>query len=93
MYKGTIKVNAEVPEDNYYTVREVMQILKRSKSAVLAYINAGLLKARKLRPDALNSKMIIKRSDLEDFINNGVPAGYYQKLYPRPHKEKQTGNK
>ncbi len=76
--------------EEYYTVREVMEILKRSKSGVLAYINGGLLKARKLRPDAPNSKLLILKSDLEEFIKNGVPAGYYQKLYPRPHKREKA---
>ena len=72
--------------EEYYTVNDVMKILKRSRPTVLAYISAGLLKARRLRPDAKNSKLLITESDLKEFINNGVPAGYYQKLYPRPHK-------
>ena len=72
--------------EEYYTVNDVMKILKRSRPTVLAYIRAGLLRARRLRPDAKNSKLLITESDLKEFINNGVPAGYYQKLYPRPHK-------
>ena len=76
--------------EEYYTVNDVMKILKRSRPTVLAYISAGLLKARRLRPDAKNSKLLITESDLKEFINNGVPAGYYQKLYPRPHKRDQN---
>ena len=76
-----------MPElEKYYSTREVMQILGRSNATVRAYIKSGLLKARKLRPDAKNSKFIIAESDLKEFINNGVPGGYYQDLYPRPHK-------
>lgn len=73
--------------EKYYTVSEAMEILKRSKATVLAYIRSGLLPARKLKPDAPNSKFIISEKDLKAFIENGVPAGYYQKLYPRPHKK------
>lgn len=72
--------------EKYYSVREVMEILGRSNATVRAYINAGLLKARKLKPDAKNSKFVIAESDLKEFIENGAPAGYYQELYPRPHK-------
>lgn len=73
--------------EKYYNIREVMAILGRSKSTVLAYIHGGLLKARKLRPDAPKSKFLISESDLKEFIDAGeVPAGYYQNLYPRPHK-------
>lgn len=76
--------------EKYYTVREVMEILGRSKPTVLAYIHGGLLKARKLNPTATgNSKFIISESDLKEFIEAGeVPRGYYQNLYPRPHRKK-----
>ena len=76
--------------EEYYSVSDVMKLLKRSRSCIYAYINGGLLKARKLTPDARNSKMLILKSDLDEFINNGVPAGYYQKLYPRPHRVKKN---
>lgn len=72
--------------EKLYSVREVMAILGRSNATVRAYINAGLLPARKLRPDAKNSKFVITETDLKTFIENGAPAGYYQELYPRPHK-------
>lgn len=73
--------------EKYYSVRDVMSILNRSRPTVMAYINGGLLPARKLRPDKKNSKLIILESDLKAFIDAGeVPKGYYQKLYPRPHK-------
>lgn len=77
--------------EKIYSVREVMQILGRSNATVRAYISAGLLKARKLKPDAKNSKYIITESDLKAFIDGGeVPRGYYQELYPRPHKRDQA---
>lgn len=78
-----------VEVEKYYTLRETMEILHRSRPTVLAYIKAGLLKAHKLKPDAKNSKYIIAASDLDAFIKGGVPAGYYQELYPRPHKKKK----
>lgn len=78
--------------EKYYSVREAMEILHRSRPAVFNYIRAGLLKASKLKPDAKNSKYIIAESDLKDFIAAGVPAGYYQELYPRPHKDDQAAN-
>ena len=74
-------------EEKYYSVQDVMKILGRSRSAVMAYINGGLLKARKLRPGAKTSKLIITESDLKEFVEAGeVPRGYYQNLYPRPHR-------
>lgn len=73
--------------EKYYSVREVMEILGRSNATVRAYIRAGLLPARKLRPNAKNSKFVIAESDLKAFIDAGeVPRGYYQATYPRPHK-------
>lgn len=72
--------------EKLYSVREVMEILGRSNATVRAYINGGLLPARKLKPDAKNSKFVITETDLKEFINNGVPSGYYQNLYPRPRK-------
>ena len=75
--------------EKYYSVREVMEILGRSNATVRAYIRAGLLPARKLRPNAKNSKFVIAESDLKAFIDAGeVPRGYYQATYPRPHKRK-----
>lgn len=78
--------------DKYYSIKEAMEILRRSRPTVLAYIRAGLLKAHKLNPDAKNSKIIIAETDLKEFIQNSIddngkaPRGYYQELYPRPHK-------
>ena len=76
--------------EKYYSVREAMEILHRSRPAVFAYIRAGLLKASKVNPNAKNGKYIIAESDLKEFIAAGVPAGYYQNLYPRPHKGDQV---
>ena len=73
--------------EKYYSVRDVMEKLGRSNATVRAYIKAGLLPARKLRPNAKNSKFVIAESDLKAFIDAGeVPRGYYQATYPRPHK-------
>lgn len=72
--------------EEVYTLRETMAILNRSKATVLAYIHGGLLKAHKMTDGGRTSKFLISKSDLEDFERRGVPAGYYQKLYPRPHK-------
>lgn len=73
--------------EKYYSVREVMEILGRSNATVRAYIKAGLLPARKLKPNAKNSKFVISETDLKNFIDSGeVPRGYYQATYPRPHK-------
>ena len=77
----------------YYSVREAMEILHRSRQTVFAYINAGLIKAIKLKPGAKNSKYIIPESELKRFIEaGGAPDGYYQALYPRPHKNEQAPN-
>lgn len=77
--------------EKYYSVREVMEILGRSNATVRAYIKAGLLPARKLRPNAKNSKFVIAESDLKAFIDAGeVPRGYYQATYPRPHKRENN---
>ena len=76
--------------EKYYSVTDVMNILHHSRPTVMAYIHGGLLKARKLRPDAKNSKFIIAETDLKAFIDNGVTPGYYQALYPRPHKSEHA---
>lgn len=79
-----------------YTVREVMAILGRSRMTIYAYIRGGLLKATKRKPDAPNSKIVITENDLNTFINNSLdengkaPRGYYQEIYPRPHKRKHA---
>ena len=74
--------------EKYYSVREVMEILGRSNATIRAYIKAGLLPARKLKPNAKNSKFVIAETDLKAFIDAGeVPRGYYQATYPRPHKK------
>ena len=76
--------------EKYYSVREVMEILGRSNATIRAYIKAGLLPARKLKPNAKNSKFVIAETDLKAFIDAGeVPRGYYQATYPRPHKREQ----
>lgn len=82
--------------EKLYTIRETMEILGRSKATILAYIHSGLLKARKFKPGSRTSKFVITETDLKAFINNELdengkaPAGYYQVLYPRPHKSDST---
>ena len=61
--------------EKYYSVREVMEILGRSNATIRAYIKAGLLPARKLKPDAKNSKFVI--AELSHH-NNGA---YYEAGY------------
>lgn len=73
-------------EEKYYTIREAGEKLRRSTRTIYAYIRSGQLKATKLTPEAKNSKFLIAESDLEAFIKKGAAPGYYQKLYPRPHK-------
>ena len=78
--------------EKYYSLAEAGEILHRSRVTSRAYIASGLLKARKLKPGAKNSKFIIAESALKEFIDNSfidgkAPAGYYQELYPRPHKK------
>ena len=78
--------------EKYYSLAEAGEILHRSRVTIRAYIASGLLKAHKLKPGAKNSKYIIAETDLKEFINNSfkdekAPAGYYQALYPRPHKK------
>ncbi len=72
--------------EKYYSLKEAGEILSRSSSTIRAYIKSGQLKARKLTPDAPNSKYIIAETDLEEFVKVGAKPGYYQELYPRPHK-------
>lgn len=69
-------------QERYYTVNEVCEILHRNNRTIYAYIRSGQLPA--YRPGG--KKFLIAASDLNKFIEEGVPAGYYQKLYPRPHK-------
>ena len=78
--------------ENYYTVRQAAEKLQRSRQTILAYIHGGLLPAHKLT-DAPNSKFIIAESDIEALIKKGVPDGYYQALYPRPHKRDRKNDK
>ena len=73
--------------EKLYTVTQAMELLQRSRPTILAYIHGGLLPASKLKPDGKTSKFLIKESDIERLIENGIPDGYYQKLYPRPHKD------
>ena len=72
--------------EKYYSVREVCEILGKSNRAIYSYIRAGLLKAT--RPGGENCNYAIAESDLKTFMENGVPSGYYQSIYPRPHKER-----
>lgn len=73
-------------EERYYTIREAGEKLRRSTRTIYAYIRSGQLKATKLTPDAKNSKFLIAESDLVEFMKVGAQPGYYQKLYPRPHR-------
>ena len=72
--------------EKYYSVREVCEILGKSNRTIYAYIRGGLLKAS--RPGGENCNYSIAESDLKTFMENGVPSGYYQSIYPRPHKER-----
>lgn len=68
--------------ENTYTVKEVCEILHKNSRTIYAYIRSGQLKA--YRPG--NKSFLITESALNEFMNSGVKAGYYQQLYPRPHK-------
>lgn len=68
--------------EKLYTVREVCEILHKTRRTIYAYIRSGQLKAH--RPGKKN--FLIAESDLDEFIKNGVQPGYFQALYPRPHK-------
>lgn len=72
--------------EKYYTIKEVCEILHKNNRTIYAYIRSGQLKAH--RPGKKN--FLIAESDLTDFIKNGVKPGYYQELYPRPHKRNNT---
>lgn len=71
--------------ERYYTVNEVCDILHRNSRTIYAYIRSGQLKATNRKPGT-TSKYLIAESDLKEFIAAGVRPGYYQELYPRPHK-------
>lgn len=73
-------------KEKYYSIKEVGEILRRSNRTIYAYIKSGQLKATKLTPGAATSKFLIAESDLKAFIDVGAKPGYYQALYPRPHK-------
>lgn len=68
--------------ERYYTVKEVCGILHRNNKTVYNYIKSGMLKASK--PG--NRDYLISESDLNDFIAAGIKPGYFQEMYPRPHK-------
>lgn len=70
-------------EEKYYSVKEVCEILHRDRRTIYAYIRSNQLKAYK--PGKKN--FLIAESDLNDFIKAGVKPGYFQELYPRPHKK------
>lgn len=79
--------------EKYYTVKEVSDILHRNSRTIYAYIRSGQLKAANQKPGT-TSKYLIAESDLKEFIAAGVQPGYYQNLYPRPHKrDKVAQNK
>ena len=79
-------------EKEYYNINEVMEQLGRSRATVYAYIKSGLLKAHKLS-EGVRGRYIITREDLRAFVEGpGVPEGYYQNLYPRPHKGDEVKN-
>lgn len=68
--------------EKYYTVNEVCDILHKSNRTIYAYIRSGQLKA--VKPG--RKGFLVSESALTEFINAGVQPGYYQNLYPRPHK-------
>ena len=77
-------------EERYYTIKEAGEKLHRSSRTLYAYIKSGQLKATKLTPGGSTSKYLIAESDLEAFMKVGAQPGYYQKLYPRPHRNSNT---
>ena len=72
--------------ERLYTVKEVCEILHKTRRTIYAYIRSGQLKAH--RPGKKN--FLIAESDLNEFITAGVRPGYFQELYPRPHKRSST---
>lgn len=68
--------------EKYYTVKELCEILHKDRRTIYAYIKSKQLKASK----AGGKSYLIAESDLKAFIDKGVEPGYFQKLYPRPHK-------
>ena len=72
--------------EKLYTVKEVCEILHKKSRTVYAYIRSGQLKASK--PG--KKDYLIAESDLNSFIDAGVRPGYYQELYPRPHKGEEV---
>lgn len=72
-------------DEKYYSVKEVGEILRRSNRTIYAYIRSGQLKAHQMT-QSKNAKFIIAESDLKEFMKVGARPGYYQALYPRPHK-------
>lgn len=80
-----------IDAEKLYNTREVMAILGRSTRTIYAYVRSGLLPAVKQKDTPHgNSKLLILGADLQRFIDNGgAPAGYYQKLYPRPSRSEK----
>lgn len=68
--------------EKYYTIKEVCDILHKCDRTIYAYIRSGQLKA--VKPG--KKKFLVSETALNDFINSGVQPGYYQNLYPRPHR-------
>ena len=68
-----------------YTIPEVCEILHKHKRTIYAYIRSGQLRA--IKPGGKN--FLIYESDLDAFIKAGVRPGYFQAIYPRPHRGEQ----
>lgn len=51
------------------TIKEAMELLKCSRNTLQSYIDKGLLETVKMKKEKY-SKILIKRSDIEYFINN-----------------------
>lgn len=71
--------------DKTYTIKEVCEILHKHRRTVYAYIRSGQLRA--VKPGGKN--FLIYETDLNAFIKKGVQPGYYQNIYPRPHRTKE----
>lgn len=69
--------------EKYLTVKDVCKILDRNKRTIYAYIRSGQLKA--VKPGG--HVFIIKESDLEEFIKNGLRPNYFRETYPPKKKD------
>lgn len=68
--------------EKYYTIKECCDILHKCDRTIYAYIRSGQLKA--VKPG--KQKYLVSETALNDFIKAGVQPGYYQSIYPRPHR-------